>query len=682
MTINQLKEKLNNKNIKDDLLICILFEMNRYFDKSFVSEIKKVQKENEVVFDSIERKNLRKRYYYGDFITEPSKYSISHISYSDEDLKTVLSDVEHRLDTYDESKILMSIEERAKTLNTSSNENDKKWLKEYQNLNKESKYSLLELRVNQKIFAENGCNSQFIFDFIAKTYMTLENYRRFVFVVDGELYDDKNNCVTWNVMSEVSIYAENFIKFTDKLLQFNRNKKIEELNKFLESRSIKDSLALCQEFYSGISTGFKYEDCYVNDNQQIKMLVFKKIALDTRHILCPDCHTVIQSSNSYPEMFLQSWECKNPTCSSRSKSGRGKRFDAYGVYRTLKLAENAKENEIDKDFYTNWRRDIFNKDLDWHEMILREYTFVNEKFYSFNDTFKKTYGRKEAKINDADFTYPKDFYSTYSHLPIVKLLENIFVQMKETHKVGNKVLSNQLEIQNENSTIGIANLKPNQIGGVITSPPYYNAREYSQWPNLVCYLIDMMANAYSVLTSCEDGSYYLYNIGDIVSEDNVYVSSHTSKRRIPLGFFSYLIFDIVGFNLVGNILWDKGEVQSKRNSTNNLYSGFIKCVNCYEHFLVFRKGQFEFLSNTVERIVPVIKINSKGENKAKHTAPYPVDLVNLGMPYINKEKYVLDPFLGSGTTLVWCRENGLKGIGFEMNEDYYNLCLENVGIKK
>ena len=191
-----------------------------------------------------------------------------------------------------------------------------------------------------------------------------------------------------------------------------------------------------------------------------------------------------------------------------------------------------------------------------------------------------------------------------------------------------------------------------------------------------------MINALSVYFSATEGAYYLYNIGDIVSEDNVFVSSHTSKRRIPLGFMSCLIFDIVGFNLVGNILWDKGEVQSKRNSTNNLYSGFIKCVNCYEHFLVFRKGQYEFLSNTVEKIVPVIKINSKGENKAKHTAPYPIDLVNLGMPYVNKDKYVLDPFLGSGTTLVWCRDNGLKGLGFEMNEDYYDLCLNNIGIKK
>lgn len=681
MKLCELKEKLDN-NIDDNLLICILFEMNRYFDKQFVTEIKSVQKENGIVFDFVNRKELRKAYYYGDFIVEKPAYHINHITYTDDDLNAVLLDVENRLNTYDEDKILMSINERAKTLNTSSETEDKQWLKEYKVFNNNSKYSLLELRVDQDWFAQHDYNVQFIFDFIAKTYMALENYRRFVFVVEGELYDKDNNCVTWNVLSEVSIYAENFVQFSQKFFQFNKDKKVNEMYDFLSNRNIYDALNLAQKFYNSISTGFKYEDCYVSDNQSVKMLVFKKIALDTRHVLCPDCYTTIQSSNSYPEMFLQSWECKNPNCPSRSKSGRGKRFDAYGVYRTLKLAEHAHQNEIDKDFYANWRRDIFNHELDWHEMILREYTFAGEKVYSCNDVFKKKYGRTFVNVDLIDFTYPEQYCNSYKDLPLVQLLNAVFEQFKTSYNAGSNILTENLEIINDNSTIGIAKLMPNQIGCAITSPPYYNAREYSQWSNLVCYLIDMMSNALSVFNACEQGSYYLYNIGDIVSEDNVYISSHTSKRRIPLGFMSYLIFDIVGFNLVGNILWDKGEVQSKRNSTNNLYSGFIKCVNCYEHVLVFRKGSYEFLSNTVERIVPVIKINSKGENKANHTAPYPLELVNLGMPYVNADKYVLDPFLGSGTTLMWCKQNNLKGIGFEMNEEYYKLCLKNVDIKK
>ena len=47
-----------------------------------------------------------------------------------------------------------------------------------------------------------------------------------------------------------------------------------------------------------------------------------------------------------------------------------------------------------------------------------------------------------------------------------------------------------------------------------------------------------------------------------------------------------------------------------------------------------------------------------------------------------KDSYVLDPFLGSGTTLKWCKNNGYKGVGIELNDVYFNLCLENIGHNK
>ena len=75
-----------------------------------------------------------------------------------------------------------------------------------------------------------------------------------------------------------------------------------------------------------------------------KILVLKKIELDDTNVLCPSCMTTIQQGNSYPEMFLRSWECKNPMCPDRSKSGRGKRFDEYGTYRYFKLSEGNKSN--------------------------------------------------------------------------------------------------------------------------------------------------------------------------------------------------------------------------------------------------------------------------------------------------------------------------------------------------
>ena len=113
----------------------------------------------------------------------------------------------------------------------------------------------------------------------------------------------------------------------------------------------------------------------------------------------------------------------------------------------------------------------------------------------------------------------------------------------------------------------------------------------------------------------------------------------------------------------------------------NHNSGYIKCINCYEHVFVFKKGSESRIVSDVKKIVPVIKINSKGINIHKHTAPYPLDLVELIRPFVKSDKYILDPFLGSGTTLKWCKQNNLKGIGYEINEEYFALSKQNIGIE-
>jgi DNA modification methylase len=189
----------------------------------------------------------------------------------------------------------------------------------------------------------------------------------------------------------------------------------------------------------------------------------------------------------------------------------------------------------------------------------------------------------------------------------------------------------------------------------------------------------MTVNALAVYNKLEDGSYYFYNIGDIVEQDNVYVSSHMSKRRLMLGFYSILIFEKAGYTFIDDIIWDKGEVQSKRNSTENLFPGYIKPINCYEHILIFAKKKSSIkLKTRLIGLDTVKKINSKGENKLGHTAPYPEALVKLIFDYIDKSGYLLDPFLGSGTTVIASLKNNIKSVGVELNDNYYNLALDRI----
>ncbi len=133
-------------------------------------------------------------------------------------------------------------------------------------------------------------------------------------------------------------------------------------------------------------------------------------------------------------------------------------------------------------------------------------------------------------------------------------------------------------------------LPSESVGLMVTSPPYYNAREYSQWKNLTLYLEDMRAiirEAYRVL---DNHRVFVFNVGDIFDNDNLTTTSTWGKRRIPLGAYFTQIFEEEGFTFVDDFIWDKGEVQSQRQKNgNNPYPFYQYPLNCYEHIFIFHK---------------------------------------------------------------------------------------------
>lgn len=667
--LKAVKSKIPQK-IETDELFDILFEMNRYFDKQFVSLLRKEKR----VFNQCERNFLRKYYYYGinDVLKFGKLNSFKQYNANDKDKLNILNSFLDRCDKYDEEKIVTSIVERYKKLsNNKMVDNSTSWLKWYKS-NRQSKFdfSLFIFDYSQSDFVNDNYDVTNILKIIADIYDHLENYRYFIFKLKGKLLNKNNEDVTWKVLYKIGVYCENFIQSNEKFMPFKQKKQVDELVDYLNQHFNSENIKyIAEDFYKNISYGFKFEDCLISENQENIILSYQKIKLDMSPIPCPACLSVIQNGNSFPELFMKSYECKNPNCTERSKSGRGKRFDEYSTYRYFKLVENNDENIISDELYEKWRKDIFDNRNNIYEMLIKYYAWDNEKICVLNKTgITNNYSRKILEYSPyGDSVYNYNF----EDLPICKFFDQINKLLN--HNTGKKRIRAHIKVLNVDSTIGIKELLPGQIGTVITSPPYYNAREYSQWKNLLIYLIDMMLNCNNVFdTLCKNG-YYLYNIGDIVAADNVYVNSNMSKKRLQLGFLSCLIFEKIGFNVVGNIIWNKGEVQSKRSSTINHNTGYVKCINCYEHVLVFKKGHTKKIVSNVKKISPVIKINSKGENIYKHTAPYPIKLVELFKPFINKNKYVLDPFLGSGTTLKWCKQNKFNGIGYEINEAYYKL---------
>lgn len=129
---------------------------------------------------------------------------------------------------------------------------------------------------------------------------------------------------------------------------------------------------------------------------------------------------------------------------------------------------------------------------------------------------------------------------------------------------------------------------------MVTSPPYYNAREYSQWSNLDKYFDDMtkiIEECYRVL---DNHKVFVFNVGDIFDNDNLTTKSVWGKSRLSLGAYFIQLFEDCGFTFVDDFIWDKGEVQSERHKNGNTpYPFYQYPMNCYEHILIFHKHRLD-----------------------------------------------------------------------------------------
>lgn len=656
LELNLLKEHI--KTDDDEKLISVALSISRIADKKITYAINKYKKENNIKLTSIQKNYIR------DIILglkQDSSIVIDKII-TDDDKLLALQTINKGI-VRNKRKVTGTI--LAKLDSEYKKDNVLQYYYKISN-DEEQKNQLLIIDVYDSDSLENVIKSN-----IYGEYDLLSNY-----AFMGIIFHN----TSWDIITNISLFCEN-MKTEKNFGIFNRNKykKIKELDDFVRnnpnikySEDIKTNI---ENFYTGVEYGFQFVDLFISSNDNTKILVFQKIELDESLVRCPDCMANIARGNSYPRLLQKSFECQNPHCPSRSKIGRGKRYDYFSVKRNVYLNINDTRDQISNELAKQYRKDIFTNTGNIYEMLIKFYSFHgnNVKILSEFPYKRASYGRHITSTM---------LCNKCCNTPITKLEKLLKSIIDNIHTVDMKYLNcyinNDYSIYNGNSS-NILGLISEHIGGVITSPPYYNAREYSNWDSLLCYLIDMAINAKAVFDRIYDSHYYFYNIGDIVGRDNIYVSSHMSTKRIMLGFLSVLIFRLVGYNLMDNLIWYKGEVQSKRNSSENLFPTYVRPINCYEHILIFSKNNINFnCDNNIIYMDTVKKINSKGRNILGHTAPYPEELVSLIFPYIDKSKYILDPFLGSGTTVISCQKKGYKSVGIEINKEYYDLSIKRV----
>lgn len=146
------------------------------------------------------------------------------------------------------------------------------------------------------------------------------------------------------------------------------------------------------------------------------------------------------------------------------------------------------------------------------------------------------------------------------------------------------------KIYNVDCEQGLKSMEDDSIDLIVTSPPYYNAREYSQWQSVDDYMRDMKVIFTEAYRTMKNHHYVIINVGDVTCQIG---KSKWSVRKLPLGAMFTMMMEDIGFEFVDDYIWDKGEPQSKRHLGNPQYPFYQYPVNCYEHILVFVKHKLD-----------------------------------------------------------------------------------------
>ncbi|MCR8472246.1 MAG: site-specific DNA-methyltransferase [Candidatus Korarchaeota archaeon] len=234
---------------------------------------------------------------------------------------------------------------------------------------------------------------------------------------------------------------------------------------------------------------------------------------------------------------------------------------------------------------------------------------------------------------------------------------------------------------------------------VVTSPPYYNAP--FDYPDLFKSYDDYLDLIRSVARELRrvlaPGRVACFVTQDVRIEGKLY----------PICADLIKIMIEEGFKYRDKIIWKKpeGYVRISRRSgvvVQHPYPMYYHPDNIYEEIIVFQNGDFDYsyLKKLDSKILEASRINIETFNREKWyltvweitnvlplkgrleegVAAFPEEIPRrLIKLFTFKGETVLDPFLGSGTTIKVARELERNSYGYEIDLELKDVILEKVG---
>jgi site-specific DNA-methyltransferase (adenine-specific) len=239
-------------------------------------------------------------------------------------------------------------------------------------------------------------------------------------------------------------------------------------------------------------------------------------------------------------------------------------------------------------------------------------------------------------------------------------------------------------------------LPANSVALVVTSPPYFSGKEYEQAlgdGHIPGSYMEYLAMLREIFGECkrvlEPGGRIAVNVANLGRKP--YRSLSADIVRI--------LQDDLHLLLRGEVIWRKGEGASGSCAWGSFRSAANPVLrDVTERVIVASKGRFDRAKSIDERrrldlphvseispdefmaaTLDVWNIAPESAKRVSHPAPFPLELPQrlIGL-YTYRGDLVVDPFMGSGTTLVAACRSGRRYLGYDTDPTYVALAKQRV----
>ena len=197
---------------------------------------------------------------------------------------------------------------------------------------------------------------------------------------------------------------------------------------------------------------------------------------------------------------------------------------------------------------------------------------------------------------------------------------------------------------------------------VLTSPPYNLSGDGHQ---IAGHEFDALTNGYATYGDSMSHSDYVAWQHEVVSgcwsalkDNGAILYNH---KPIARGNAVKLPLDLIpeALPLRQVIIWDRGSGFNR--------NGAHYCPT-HEWILLVAKESFRLRNRSVD---DVWRVPFESGKKNDHPAPFPLALARIAIDSASSAgDLILDPFAGSGTTLVAAKQLGRRAVGIELDESY------------